>query len=537
MLLSHKGQGKHRTIAGSKRLATVPALIADARRTDLLLFLVIFVTVFSATPLLVLGGAAIGFKYVLGGLLALIAAILVVRWPLTGFYVIAGCVVLVEQEPLATPIFTDQLPIFFWPAKLMGIPERPIGFLLLFILLVLICHRLLKRQRILWGGPLLLPFLCFMLCLVWGVVHGLTGGGDSHIIVLEVRPFWYLFVAYLLAYNLISQKRQLRAFLWVVILGAGVKALQGVYIYFVVLHTNLIGHHEILSHEESFFFVAVLLLLILFWLHHCYRPQMWAIVLISPALLVALAANQRRTDYVALLAGIGVAVVLIFWLKPAARKRLVVLALCSLVLGTGYVLAFSHSTGAIGEPARAITSLIHPDPTDTVSAASDLYRIIEDYDLKYTVKQDPLLGWGFGKPFLQPVTLPNIITLDPYYLYVPHNTIYWVWMRLGAIGYAVMWYLFGACMVRGCLIARKLRDPYLQVIAIFVIAVTVMEIIVALADYQLFFYRNVLYVGLLFGVLMRLSALDEGAGKEQPVYEAAYRLGEPAKSSVGSQRA
>ena len=38
---------------------------------------------------------------------------------------------------------------------------------------------------------------------------------------------------------------------------------------------------------------------------------------------------------------------------------------------------------------------------------------------------------------------------------------------------------------------------------------TVMEIIVAYADYQLFFYRNVIYIGLLAGILMRLPDLDK----------------------------
>jgi hypothetical protein len=516
---------------------TVPALLAAAKRSDVLLFLVIFVTVFSITPLLVWGGATIGFQYLLGVLAALAAAALVVRWPLAGLYIVAGCVVLVEEEPLATPIFTDQLDIFHWPASLTGLPERPIGFLLLLMLFVLIGHRLLKRQRVLWGGPLLLPFIGFLLCVAWGVIHGLQSGGDFKIIVLEVRPFWYLFVAYLLAYNLLSQKRQIRALFWLIILGAGVKGLQGVYIYLIVLHGNLTNSHEIMAHEESFFFIAVLLLLVLFALHHRYRPQFYAILLISPAVLIALVANQRRADYLALLIGVVVAWAFVFLLKPQARKKLALGMVLAVILVTGYVLAFSHSSGSLAEPARGIVSIFSSNENDPVSAASNLYRSIENADLKYTMKQDPLLGWGFGRPFLQPVPLPNILSLDPYYLYIPHNTIYWVWMRLGDIGYALLWYLFGAIIVRGSLIARRLRDPYLQVVAIFVVTVTVMEIIVAYADYQLFFFRNVLYLGLLLGVLMRLPALDEAEGKEQPACENTRRLRNITASPLGSQRA
>ena len=52
-------------------------------------------------------------------------------------------------------------------------------------------------------------------------------------------------------------------------------------------------------------------------------------------------------------------------------------------------------------------------------------------------------------------------------------------------------------------------DPRLQLVAIYIVAVTFMEIIVAFADYQLFFFRNVIYLGLLAGILMKLPALDE----------------------------
>jgi len=129
--------------------------------------------------------------------------------------------------------------------------------------------------------------------------------------------------------------------------------------------------------------------------------------------------------------------------------------------------------------------------------------------------QNPLIGYGFGKPFLQPVQLPdsgagnNVDLNGNPSQYVPHNTIYWVWMRLGAIGFFAFWFLIGAVLVRGCQIMRRLKDPYLQLVSIFIIGVTFMEIMVAYADYQLFLFRNVIYVGLLFGILMKLPTLDK----------------------------
>src|SRR5262249_9342750 len=153
--------------------------------------------------------------------------------------------------------------------------------------------------------------------------------------------------------------------------------------------------------------------------------------------------------------------------------------------------------------------------TDVRNVASNQYRIDEAFDLRATLQVNPLLGFGFGKQFLQPITLPNILDLDPYYLYIPHNTLYWVWMRLGLIGFAVFWYLIGALTVRGILLLRQLRDPYLQATAIFCVALVVMEVIVAYADYQLFKYRTVVFLGLLAGVLLKLPAVDAAAHQEQ----------------------
>src|SRR5215470_6038512 len=119
------------------------------------------------------------------------------------------------------------------------------------------------------------------------------------------------------------------------------------------------------------------------------------------------------------------------------------LLLLFLIIG---LFARSYS-GTLAEPARAIVSVIQPGAADAGDAASNQYRINEDFDLKYTEKQNPLLGYGFGKPFLEPMPLVDISSKDPIYLFVPHNTIYWVWMRLGPIGYLALWYLFGALIL------------------------------------------------------------------------------------------
>jgi hypothetical protein len=475
-------------------------------------YVVIFAVTLGLTPLLIIAGASFGFAQTLATIGALFALAVVPWRPIFGLYLMVACAVVIEQEPLlAGPIGTDRLYIFTWPAKLQGNIERPIGYVCLVILAVIILARLLRRQRPLIGGRLFYPFVLFVAALLVGVLHGLASGGTFRIIVLELRPWWYFFLAYLLAHNIVSSVKHVRNILWITVLGTAFKGAQGVYIVYTYLGGQIGGHNEIMAHEQSFFFILVILLLVLMLLHRV-QPWFMVVILVSlPCLLIALVANNRRADYVALMIGIGVAWVLTILVKPESRRPLISALLICMVLGTGYVVAFQKTSGSLGEPARAVISVFNPNAASARDAASNLYRTIENYDLKYTEAQSPILGYGFGKPFLQPVMLANVFELDPYYLYIPHNNVLWIWMRLGPLGYGALWYLIGTALIAGCLIARRLHDQQLRFFAIFAVAALAMEVILAYGDYQFFFYRNMIFIGILLGVLMKLPAIERAS--------------------------
>jgi len=468
------------------------------------------------------------WSYLLVALGALIVAMCIAKRPILGLYLLTVAVVLIEMYPLATTVLTDRFYVYYWPPALAGRVDRPIGLLLLFALAVVAYHRSRRGERPLSGGPMFWPFAVFLLFVAWGIVRGLLVGGTARIMVLEVRPFCYLFLAYLLAYNVIGGARHVRALLWIVILGAGVKALQGVYVYLGALHGHLEGRREILSHEESFFLAAVVVLFAIFSLNYR-EPRQYATVLqLLPFLAVAIIANQRRVVYVALLAGAGVAWALTYLVAAPRRRHLVRVLSVAAPLAVFYVLVSFTDSIFLARPARGIVSLFHLDPADAFNEGSNLYRVLENRALMATIREHPFLGWGFGRPFLQPVALPDISQWAPHYLYVPHNTIYWVWMRLGLFGFLALWYLLGSLVVRGALIAGRLRDPSRQNVAIFVVAATVMEILVAYADYQLYTLRNVLYLGVLAGALMRLPAVEADRTEDSAAWPRDAAVGAPA---------
>src|SRR5260370_2047434 len=311
------------------------------KRGYALFFIVMFITALISMTLLVMAGANVGYNTILMGIVVVVAVIAIMLSPIVGFYIVALSALIIEEEPIFTPIGTDRVNIFYWPSAYAGLIERPIGFLILFVFFVIIYRRFSSRQPLLEGGALLIPFLLLLLCLASGIAAGITTGGEFKIIVLEIRPFWYIFVSYLLAYNLITHKAHVCLLFWFVILGAAFKGIQGVYIYLGVLHGQLAGHREIMAHEESFFFVALLLLIILFCLHSRYWPQLCAALFAAPCVVIALVANQRRADYIALIAGLGVACALIFLCQPHARTLFIVLLLLARTLGGSHLTSFS----------------------------------------------------------------------------------------------------------------------------------------------------------------------------------------------------
>src|SRR5579883_173713 len=510
---------KHRTSgASSVSSALLIELEHARRRRERLWLLGICGVLLFLTPLVVLGVLNVGVGLFVALPVILVLLIVIARWPQVGFFVMTACVVFIDQAPQLVPIFTDKLYVYFWPPLLEGLIERPIGFLFLFILFVLLCRHAVKRQTLLRGGGLILPFALFMLCVVVAAVYGYLTGGTLKIIVVEIRPFVYFFESYLLAYNLVTQKSQVRGFFWLVIVGSLVKALQGIYIY-IRLHGQT-GSDSLMSYEESFFFIGMLLFLMLLCVHYRWRRQLVVALCAFPIVLVTLVLNDRRADYVALLLALGAVWALMFVMRPQARLLLGTIAVLAVLVLGGYVALFANSTSAFGKPAHGIIAVFHPSSTDIRDIDSNQYRIIENFDLKYTIAHENFfVGMGFGKAYFEPIPLTTIFrdigTADQYYNYVPHNNIYWVWMRFGAIGFLIFWYLFGSIIVRGSLIARQLRDPYLQIAAMYVVGMTIAEIVVAFADYQLFFYRNVIYIGLLAGILMKLPEIEKKSQAEE----------------------
>lgn len=439
---------------------------------------------------------------------------LCLRWlwlrPVRGIYLLTAAATLLEQN-FSAHTYIDDIGgyIYFFQdiqswthirGPAFSVAELFIVLMALIWLLKGIAARNLRFDR----GTLMRPLGLYMLMVLVGEAYGLESGGNFTLSLWEVRSQIYMLMAYLLACNLVRTWTEVSTIINIFMVGTGLKGLQGVFRYYVSLHGNLHSVESILPHEQSFFFNLFIIMAAILFLYDGPRRLKRIALVLLPFVVIAALANQRRAAVLALLVG---ALFLLLGTAAAYPRRRKIVAIVLLILAAVlpiYYEAYKNSQGLIGEPAHAISSAFTPDQRD---ASSNLYRVNEDKDLMATMQTSPIIGFGYGKEFLTPFPLADISGSYVFYKLMPHDSILWVWMRLGTVGYLLFWFLIGSAIIQAARLARLLRDPYLKGIAMFCTITIVQEVIFGYLDLQWTNYRNLIIIGVLFAVIGRLHAV------------------------------
>ncbi len=190
------------------------------------------------------------------------------------------------------------------------------------------------------------------------------------------------------------------------------------------------------------------------------------------------------------------------------------------VLGAAvyFALFWGGGGGVLGEPARAIRSQIS-EPATERDRSSDLWRDLENVNVSLNIKSAPLTGLGFGRTYTFFVEQHELTFT--YRNYITHNAIYWVWMKMGVLGFTAFWYLLGSAMIYGLILLRQLSDGYLRAIALAIVSLVAMQIFFSYGDLGLTYSRTMIFLGLMLGVLVSLARLDAAPVQEPAPVEAA----------------
>lgn len=399
------------------------------------------------------GSLADPFALTLAMFVAGAAAILVK--PMLGIYLIAffalaGDAVTTPWYPFAKNFSSRESILFISDA----LTTNPLEIYLALTTLAWLVRLAGSRNWRIHGQPLLWPLLLFSVTLVVGLMYGVGSGGNLSIAIWEFRPVMYLPVMYVLASNLLTHPSHYTSLAWVTIAALTVQNVLAIQYYGDLGPAEKESLESLTEHGASVHIDWMLILLLSLWLiRGCSRLRLFLVlVAMVPATQVYIL-SQRRAAAVALLAGFTVFSLVLFFRR---RRAFFVLVPIVFVATAAYTAAFWNSEAAGGFGAQAVKSVIAPGQTSAEDASSDLYRAIEKYDLVFTVKAKPVTGVGFGQPFFRPIPLPNI-SFFVFYEYIPHNSILWIWLKTGYVGFVTLLFVVASTLRLG--IRAALRSP------------------------------------------------------------------------------
>ncbi|HEX9097393.1 MAG TPA: O-antigen ligase family protein [Candidatus Dormibacteraeota bacterium] len=444
------------------------------------------------------------------GLLVVIAVLTpwIFAAPLRGLQILVGAAITIEVFILRFPdSFTDEVPFFYGlnNSAGIGVSVTPAELLMgVTIVAALVRSGPMIRAR-LFKGRLFPPYLLFLMAVLMGEVHGLLNGGDFNKSLWELRPQVYGFIGFVIASLVIRSRQDLERLALIAAVAIAFKGVIGDVRYFIVLNHNLGAHETVLGHEDSYF-LALLPLAALAALIWTGRTRALTLLVIATAIAAgALLANERRAGILALAGGAIVIVLLAIRFNGVNRRRVILLALIAAVIVTAFLIAFWNvQNGLIGQLVRPVRSQFDPSLRDYLS---DIYRQAENINLQLSFKTNKLIGMGFGMPFLTVLAQADISTIYPLWNYIPHNTLLWVGVRMGLVGSIAFWALFGTALLEVCRALSVQRDRFVLTLVALVGGAIVCELLVAYADLQLESYRNMIFIGAIFGVLNVLPAL------------------------------
>jgi O-Antigen ligase len=453
------------------------------------------------------------FEYPPGWYALLFCAVLgfvLVTWyrPVAGVTAILGITLLTEQVNFADFVpFTRELQLYDNLSNITpfsGVLANALELLLVTVVVTVLVRVVIRRERRWKPNPLIGPILAFSGALIMWLVLGMMRGGEANIALWELRALMYFCMLAVLVPQIIENRSDVQLIMWTAILVIAFKAFQGLYNYAIVLRGDLAGVQAITGHEDALFFAFILVMLAGLVAYRASKGKLAVLAVSAPVIGFTFVATDRRVAYVALV--IGMALFAAMLLTDKTKRKLVAVVGIPVAIAIVLVLAVGwNSDGAIGRPARALKSITNPSSTE--DKQSNQYRKVEEFNLIVTIKQSPFVGIGFGRPYQMAGKLDKItFTLASF---IPHNEIFWLWAKMGTIGFAVFWSMIGFVVAYSVAAFRTLKDPYYRVLAAAIGALVAMQTIVSYADLQLTFARNMVLLGVMVGVLARLSQLDD----------------------------
>jgi hypothetical protein len=424
------------------------------------------------------------------------------RRPASGVLLLVASALVIEEYPSipGMKIITESIPLFkslSVGVGLTGVAVNPAEILIATVAATWVLKAVAEGNMALPRSHLAVGVGLLLVAVIAGEAHGLATGSNVVASLWEVRPWAYLACAYVLAAQLIKTRRLVWAVLWTMVIASGLKGLEGTIRWLVSLRVLTKPAEQILGHEESVFLGLFILLTAALWLLRVKGRMRQVATALLPFVVFTNLANNRRTAYVILGAGIAILIAVAWAREPRQRWMTGGIAVALLAAMTLYLPVFWNRTGLPAAPAIAIRSAVDPNQRN---AASDLYRVLENTDLGIDIRASTPFGIGFGKPIPTPIALTDVTNIDSFIVYEPHNTILYIWLRMGFPGAIAFWWMIGAAIVAACGLAR-VRDTQLPLVGTFALLAMSSYLIEGWYDQGLVSLRVAIFIGAVLGTM------------------------------------
>jgi O-Antigen ligase len=326
-----------------------------------------------------------------------------------------------------------------------GLILNPLEVLAAVTLLAWLMRSLEDRSWRFVRGRLLWPIVIFTGFVLAGYVRGIGAGGDKRIAVFEGRALFYVLIVYVLVTNLLTTRRQYVRLVMTAFVGVAIQSIFSLEYYRGLPPQRRASLETLSEHSATIPMAALFVLFACAVMFKCSRWMRWTTFVLGIPVMWAFLLSQRRAAMVALFVGLFIVIAVMFQRR---RRAFWFVAPTFAILATGFVIATWHAQGALGLPSQAVKTVLFPGQLSEADTSSDLYRQIESHDLYFTIQADRVFGMGFGRPFLQPIPLPDISFFE-FWQYIPHNSVLWIWIKMGFLGFVAMLFMFARSVQLG----------------------------------------------------------------------------------------
>lgn len=460
----------------------------------------------------VLLGGVMAFVAIAGGVVAVAAII----QPRIGLY--AATILVLCVTPLtANPAFGPDISLVNDPVQGTGLlaHEIMIGAAALGVVRI----QVFERDAELRTGDLLWPILLLASVTTLAFGYGVARGGDFRMAVWETRGIYMLIPVYLVMTNSIRTRGDIGNFARVAAAAAFVMSAEAVYRHVVYIRPgyeldvilDLAFSHEasIVAGLLSMYFIARTL-----WSASLTGSIGYALLALIP--LAALMVMKRRAGIVALDAALVMFAIALF--RHDAFKFVLIVPITAVFFGA-LLMATWNNPGGSGQFSRSFQAITQTSPTQDQSEdqASDDYRARETANIRANINARPVQGLGFGQRYDMPQQVPDLSAFWPFFHYVPHNSVLWMWIKAGIAGFVATIVLFGAGALRSGQLFRRFSNDPLQPATLVGGAGVVMFAVFAYVDLGLASQTAMVFFGLCLGLL---GVLAEIAKREPQPEEA-----------------